>query len=403
FVGTLPNIAEDENLYKAEAYSFWFIYIAPIVLKNRLKEPYYTHMILMRNIMKLCLLFEITHDDINELQTMINKWVADYERLYYQYDENRLEACPLTIHALLHLPAYIRQTGPLWTSWAFVMERFCGHLLPAVKNRTLPYQHLDNYVQRRAQMQIVSRLYSLPSLAKPKVSYTYVGSEKITSHEKVYPAFPKVVLGRPMSTKVIIDDPLAGQLCKFFATVYERAFDRDKIRARIVTLVRHGSLRLADDGDRIRTAASIDMDRTGIARDNSYVKFDLLPDQNARFHYRPYLPVRRTQYGRLLDVYYVEFLEKPGKKATPNQPAVARKIKPYLLARVDECNTDGRDAADPRVDVLTYTHPRRIAPDIIPVYAISAVVGRIRLPNNIWAIIDRSSSGASTQFIDEEG
>ncbi|KAG8740309.1 hypothetical protein FRC11_000297 [Ceratobasidium sp. 423] len=356
FVGTLPDIAEDQNLYKAEAYSFWFIYIAPIVLKNRLKEPYYAHMIVMRNIMKYCLLFEITHQDIDELQTMINGWVADYERFYYQYDAKRLEACPLTIHALLHLPAYIRQTGPLWTSWAFVMERFCGHLLPAVKNRTLPYQHLDNYVQRRAQMQIVSRLYGLPSLAKPKVNYTYVGSEKITSHEKVYPAFPKVVLGRPMSTKVNIDDPLAGQMGKFFATVYGRAFTKDNVRARIVSLVRHGSLRLADDGDRIRAAASIDNDRTGTTRDNSYVKL-----------------------------------------------AVARQVKPYLLARVDECNTDGRDAADPRVDVLTYTHSRRIAPDIIPVYAISAVVGRMRLPNNTWAIIDRSSSGARTQFIDEEG
>ncbi|EUC56281.1 transposase family Tnp2 protein [Rhizoctonia solani AG-3 Rhs1AP] len=139
FVGTMPDIAQDESLYKAEAYSFWFIYIAPIVLKGRLKEPYYAHMILMRNVIKMCLLFEITHADIDQLQTMINKWVADYERLYYQYQYDRLPACPLTIHALLHMPSYIRQTGPLWASWAFVMERFCGHLLPAVKNRTLPY------------------------------------------------------------------------------------------------------------------------------------------------------------------------------------------------------------------------------------------------------------------------
>jgi hypothetical protein len=108
-------------------------------------------------------------------------------RLYYQYKQSRLPACPLTIHALLHIPMYIRQAGPLWASWAFVMERFCGHLLPAVKNRTRPYEHLDNYVQRRAQMQIVSRVYHFPSLAKPTINYSYSNNERISSREKVYP------------------------------------------------------------------------------------------------------------------------------------------------------------------------------------------------------------------------
>jgi hypothetical protein len=41
FVGTLPDIAQDRTLYKAEAYSFWIQYIAPILLLNRLPEPYY--------------------------------------------------------------------------------------------------------------------------------------------------------------------------------------------------------------------------------------------------------------------------------------------------------------------------------------------------------------------------
>lgn len=41
FVGTLPDIAQDGHLYKAEAYSFWIQYIAPIVLEGRLPRPYY--------------------------------------------------------------------------------------------------------------------------------------------------------------------------------------------------------------------------------------------------------------------------------------------------------------------------------------------------------------------------
>jgi hypothetical protein len=43
FVGTLPDIAQDGNLYKAEAYAFWIQYVAPIVLKDRLPDKYYQY------------------------------------------------------------------------------------------------------------------------------------------------------------------------------------------------------------------------------------------------------------------------------------------------------------------------------------------------------------------------
>jgi hypothetical protein len=108
-------------------------------------------------------------------------------RHYYQYKQAQLPTCPLTIHVLLHIPYYIRHAGPLWTSWAFIMERFCGHLQPAVKNRVQPYEHLDNYVQRRAQMQIVLCVYEMPSLAKPRLNYTAEGGKRLTSHEFMYP------------------------------------------------------------------------------------------------------------------------------------------------------------------------------------------------------------------------
>jgi hypothetical protein len=41
FVGTLPDIAQDRGLYKAEAYSFWIQYLAPILLKDTLPQKYY--------------------------------------------------------------------------------------------------------------------------------------------------------------------------------------------------------------------------------------------------------------------------------------------------------------------------------------------------------------------------
>lgn len=72
------------------------------------------------------------------------------------------------------------------------MERFCGHILPAVKNRTQPYQHLDNYVQRRAQMQVVSKVQNLPSLVKPRINYKYVAGVEMSSRETLYPECKRI-------------------------------------------------------------------------------------------------------------------------------------------------------------------------------------------------------------------
>lgn len=107
-------------------------------------------------------------------------------RYYYQYKDARLSACPLTVHALLHLPFYLRHTGPLWTSWAFVMERFCGYLLPAVQSRIRPYRCLDNHIQRRAQLSIVSLKHDIQIRRRgPHVCLTNAGVE-ISRAETVY-------------------------------------------------------------------------------------------------------------------------------------------------------------------------------------------------------------------------
>ncbi|KAG9079645.1 hypothetical protein FRC06_007605, partial [Ceratobasidium sp. 370] len=386
FVGTLPDIAQDFTLFKAEAFAFWFQHLAPILLADMLPRRYYEHLLLIREVTVRCLQFKITAPEVDELQRMINQWVTEYEEYYYQHRASRLPACPLTIHALLHIPYYLRRTGPLWASWAFIMERFCGSLLPAVKNRVRPYEHLDNYVQRRAQMQIVSKVHNLPSLSRPTVNYKYVNGVEMSSRETAYPEFPDIILGVPVNRRVQLNIQLMNQLTKYFGVIYaltgpqlQQRIDRD-------SLVRYGRFRIAGDGDKIRTAAVINNEPT--ARDNSYIKYDLLPDRNAARPNQPDVPYRRTQYGQLQDVYYIRFIEDDGNR------------RPYLLARVRECKTNGLDAALPENPVVTYT--QMSSPDIIHVRTIVAVVGRVQMGNS-WAIVDRSRDSARTQFVNEEG
>jgi hypothetical protein len=77
-------------------------------------------------------------------------------------------------------------------------------------------------------------------------------------------------------------------------------------------------------------------------------------------------------------------------------------LTPYLLARVEPCNTRGLDAASPANPVVTYTERDVGSPDIIHVNTIVAVVGRIQM-GNTWAIVDRSRDNVRTQFVDDDG
>ncbi|KAG8730856.1 hypothetical protein FRC11_005639 [Ceratobasidium sp. 423] len=79
FIGMLPDIAQDENLYKAEAYTFWVQYLALILLEGWLPERYYEHFLLMCKIIILTLQFELTYDNVEQLQAMVNTWVVQYE------------------------------------------------------------------------------------------------------------------------------------------------------------------------------------------------------------------------------------------------------------------------------------------------------------------------------------
>ncbi|KAG8728553.1 hypothetical protein FRC10_004837, partial [Ceratobasidium sp. 414] len=78
------------------------------------------------------------------------------------------------------------QTGPLWASWGFVMELFCGYLLLAIKNRVRPYEHLDNFVQRSAQMHIVSQVCDLPTFMRVHIKYKWMHGVQMSSRKMVH-------------------------------------------------------------------------------------------------------------------------------------------------------------------------------------------------------------------------
>ncbi|KAJ7190322.1 hypothetical protein GGX14DRAFT_298508, partial [Mycena pura] len=74
------SFAGGKGKFTAESWSFWFVYVAPGVLQGRLHIVYHKHACDLGVIIKRCLKFGITMDEIDDLKRKIIDWVREYER-----------------------------------------------------------------------------------------------------------------------------------------------------------------------------------------------------------------------------------------------------------------------------------------------------------------------------------
>ncbi|KAF9230680.1 hypothetical protein BU15DRAFT_68994 [Melanogaster broomeanus] len=82
FVGVLPNIADSRASFTAKSWGFWFMYIAPIILRGRfLCNKYYTHACQLADLMKLSIKLQLTHEELEGLRIGFIDWVDKYENM----------------------------------------------------------------------------------------------------------------------------------------------------------------------------------------------------------------------------------------------------------------------------------------------------------------------------------
>ena len=75
------NIAEDSSACTADSWSFWALYLGPVLLRGRFsKDAYYKHFVLLIKLLRKCLQFEISRDELTEIREGFQDWVNTYER-----------------------------------------------------------------------------------------------------------------------------------------------------------------------------------------------------------------------------------------------------------------------------------------------------------------------------------
>jgi len=107
--------------------------------------------------------YDLTEEEVlTKFQDKCTGWVMDYKQLYYQYKEERTSACTATVHTIIHLPTDLWNCGPVWTHWAFVMEREVQWCKAQIRDsRKEPFAHLSCKELHRKQIRTIMLRFDL--------------------------------------------------------------------------------------------------------------------------------------------------------------------------------------------------------------------------------------------------
>ncbi|KAF9000079.1 hypothetical protein BDQ17DRAFT_1391373 [Cyathus striatus] len=333
----VPNISMDSSTYvSAEMWSFWTLYLAPTLLRVRL--------------LNICLQYNISNVEIDEVESGFIQWVCNYEKL---------STCPVTTHALLHIAEGICAMGPVWCYWAFPMERYCGKLQPAICSHHFPYSLLDRFVVEDAQLTQIKTVYdvanelSLQPIILMHAAYTH-------------PAYPSCALLPPSMTKL----PLGNQVTVLASALVTRAEMLKEAQ-----IMEWGKVKRIDS-DEGNTACDDHCDA-------SFVQYELYIDKYANQKKRRPEYELKTFYGQIEHLYSIKFMNaKALNGLNLTQDTV-------ILAAIRPCVLDSL-VAPPGLNIHYYSHMGAL--DIVDITTIQCLVGRVPLSNNKWAIIDQSES-----------
>ncbi|KAI6023243.1 hypothetical protein BKA83DRAFT_4463948 [Pisolithus microcarpus] len=363
-----PNVTTDRMACTADTWSFWTLYIGPVVLRHKFtKEKYYKHFIDLVKILHVCLQFELSADDIQTVCRWLERWVLSYEEMYYQHDPCRINTCPVTIHALLHVADSIEATGPVWTSWSFPIEHFCGQLQPVIRTT-----HIVHDAQL-AQLEITYNLKNELSLQRQ--------SDCETAGHFRHPASncttidPTCALLPPCHS-TLLEDSLKTRVAKALATRFNTTLSQAHQYLDHSKVELWGKVKQLDGGDTM-VAATLAPHYQDLY-DASYIWYEVLVDRFAwQWHKEPVFE-KRTFFGQLRHIIVLHL---------SNSVEVDGSAPTIFLAAIQPCKVTGFNNLDMHFfsDLQKSTN--------------MCVVGRVAdSGGRLWAIIDRSGNLARASY-----
>ncbi|KAF8666953.1 Transposase family tnp2 [Rhizoctonia solani] len=377
----VPELSKRSE-FIAETWDVFTTQLSPSLLRRAFNNPrYYEHFVRLAKLLRTLISFDLPRDELPSLRRGIAEWVQEYEQIYYQFDEERLQACPVNLHYLLHLVDSIEFLGPIGGYWAYPMERFCSYIGNSVKSRRYPYANIDQRVLNRARLHIIIRKYQLSEKApfapkkrgKTEVP-TRIGSKR----------YKNILLLTPNSKMLKVSNLLRLHITRYLTTSFDvNSHDiEDLIPAE---LEQWGRFQIDHGGDEFQARGYHKLRPDG--RDASFVRYELMVDQEAHRPAADERYERESQFGQLEFVFALRI----GPENPPINPSKS-KTRTLLLAHILEAPVRMDDSHD--YTVLWY-EGKLGSGEVVDVRTIQCVVGRIQ-EDRRWWIVDRAAENRFT-------
>ncbi|CEL54833.1 hypothetical protein RSOLAG1IB_11778 [Rhizoctonia solani AG-1 IB] len=365
----------------AETWDVFTTQISPSLLRRSFRNQcYYAHFVRLVKLLRTLISYDLPRDDLPALRQGVAGWVQEYEQIYYQFDEQRLQTCPVNLHYLLHLVDSIEFLGPVWCYWTYPMERFCSYIGKSVKSRRYPYANIDQRVLNRARLQIILwkyRLYGQPPFVRKQ--------GKVEIPTQIGPRIYKsILLLTPHSQTLKVLNLLRRHIIQYFTTSF--GVRSQDIAAHIPEeLEQWGRFRIDGGGDEFQARGYHKLRSDG--RDASFVRYELMVDQDSHLPEADERYARESQYGQLEFVFALRI--KPN--SSPINSSKTR-TRIFLLAHILEASVRNDDSDD--YMVLWYEGKLGTG-EVVNIRTIQCVVGRIQ-EGRRWWIVDRATENRFT-------
>ncbi|KAF8760215.1 Transposase family tnp2 [Rhizoctonia solani] len=355
------------SYFIAETWNVFTTQLAPSLLRKRFSDQrYYRHFVCLVKLLSLVVSFNLPRDKTPEIRQGFAEWVEEYEQIYYQFDEDRLQTCPVNVHYLLHIADSIEYMGPI-----------C---------RRYPYANIDERVLNRARLQIILRKHRLID----KEPFTRRRRPEESDGATLVRGYPLVFLLSPHSKHLRVDRQLRRQIIRYLTTCFEiLSSEAEAIIPE--ELEQWGRLRIGNGGDEVHARGFHKLRPDG--RDAAFVRYQLMVDQDANDINAAPRFEEESQYGELQHIFVLTI-----PPSTRNINPHRTKKRHLLLAQLYEVPVEIDETDEYKV---IWYKGKLGSGEVVDVQTIQCSVGRIK-DGNVWWIVDRSADNtfAYPEFID---
>ncbi|TBU61730.1 hypothetical protein BD310DRAFT_812862 [Dichomitus squalens] len=156
--------------YKAWEFLLYVYGLLPGLLRHVLPAKYYQHFCRLVFGVRIVLQYRFRPTiDLPAAHRSFVLYIEEYERVYYQYRQERLHFVRPSLHSLAHIVPEATRIGPgaLHSQWT--LENFIGNITREIKQHVTPYANVSEQALRRCQVNALKAM--ILSLAEPDQAF----------------------------------------------------------------------------------------------------------------------------------------------------------------------------------------------------------------------------------------